>query len=59
MPVRGDDRSLALAGDELLIDSRELVGEVVDESVELTEIVMVRTSSLQTVRTLVLQLGLA
>jgi hypothetical protein len=53
-PARGDGRSLAPAGDKLSIDGRDLVAKVVDENVELTEIVIVRTSSLHAVRALVL-----
>jgi len=59
MPARGGGRSLSLTGDKLLIDSRELVAKVTDESVQLTEIVIVGTSSRHVVRALILQLGLA
>jgi hypothetical protein len=54
MPARGEGGCLSLAGDKLLIDSRDLVAKVVDENVELTRIVIVRTSSLHIVRPLIL-----
>jgi hypothetical protein len=37
-----------------VIDGRDLVAKVVDENVELTEIVTVRTTSLPAIRALVL-----
>jgi len=48
-----------VTGGELSIDGRELVAEVVDERVQLTEVVMVRGGRLNVVSTLVIQLGLA
>jgi hypothetical protein len=41
MPTRGDGRSLSLTGEKLVIDGRDLVANVIDETVELTEFVIV------------------
>jgi hypothetical protein len=54
MPAQGDGRPLSLAGDKLLIDSRDLVAKVIDENIDLTRIASVRPGSLQVVRALFL-----
>ena len=54
MPAQGDGRPLSLAGDKLLIDTRDLVAKVIDENIDLTRIASVRPGSLQVVRALFL-----
>jgi hypothetical protein len=53
MPARGHGRPLSLAGDKLLIDSRDSVAKVIDENVNLTRIASVRPGSFHVVRALV------
>ena len=48
-----------LAGDGLLVNSRDLIAKAIDEDIEPMKIVLVQTSLHHVVRALVSQLGLA
>ena len=55
----GDGRAPLLAGDGLLVNSRDLIAKAIDEDIEPMKIVLVQTSLHHVVRALVSQLGVA